>query len=171
MARGEPVTVAAAAGLVGVSRATAYRYFSDPQALAVEAGLDLRVASYETVVTGAGDLRARLQAIAAYMLRLTLENEDSFRQFVAHAASGAEAGPAPRRGARRVGYFRRALEEAGNPLPRQQAAQLVAQLSAATGIEALIALVDVASLPRDQVPETAAEMVAAILDRHLGPAA
>ncbi|WP_209425499.1 TetR/AcrR family transcriptional regulator [Pararhodobacter sp. SW119] len=171
MAQGEPVTVAAAAGLVGVSRATAYRYFSDPQALAVEAGLDLRVAPYEAVVAGTADLRARLAAIAGFMMQLTLENEESFRQLIAHAAAGPANSPAPRRGARRVAYFQRALEDFASPLPEAQARRLVAQLSAATGIEALIAFVDIARTPRAQVPALAAEMVAAILDRHLGPAA
>ena len=170
MARGEPVTVAAAAGLVGVSRATAYRYYSDPQVLAVEAGLDLRVLPYAAVVAGTENLRGRLAAIAAYMTRLTLENEDSFRQFIAHAAVTPDSGAAPRRGARRVAYLHRALEEFPHDLPEARARRLVAQLSAATGIEALIAFVDIARIPRTQVPALAAEMVEAILDRHLGPA-
>lgn len=170
MARGEPVTVAAAAALMGISRATAYRYFADPQALAVEAGLDIKVLPYEAVTPEAGNMRERLAAIAAYMLRLTLENEDSFRAFIAHSAMGPTQGSAPRRGARRVAYFRRALDEGGHSLPLEQVDRLVAQLSAATGIEALIGFADIARLPRAQIPATAAEMVEAILDRHLGPA-
>lgn len=169
MARGEPVTVAAAAALMSVSRATAYRYFSDPQALAVEAGLALSVRPYEAVVAGTAGLRDRLEAVAAYMLRLTLEQEDSFRQFLAHAVqpvSVAAAG-APRRGARRVAYFRRAMADFPAGLPQATERRLVAQLSAATGIEALVAMTDIAGLARDEVPEVAAEMVAAILDRHL----
>jgi AcrR family transcriptional regulator len=170
LARGEPVTVAAAAALVGVSRATAYRYYSDPQVLAVEAGLDVRVLPYETVVAGTKTLQARLAAVAAYMTDLTLANEEAFRQFIAHAAVTMQTDDAPRRGARRVAYLRRALTDFGNPLSEPDAERLIAQLSAATGIEALIAFVDVARLPRAQVPTLAAEMVAAILSHHLGPA-
>lgn len=167
LARGAPVTVAAAAALVGVSRATAYRYFSDPQALAIEAGLDIRVAPYETVVDGTTTLRARLAAIAEYFLRLALEHEESFRQFIAHAV--VPGGTSPRRGGRRVAWYQRALAEFPHALPEAQARRLMAQLSAATGTEALIGFVDVARTPRAQVPALAAEMVAAILDRHLGP--
>lgn len=168
MARGEPVTVAAAAALMGVSRATAYRYFSDPQALAVEAGLALSVSPYETVVAGTTGLRERIEAIAAYMLRLTLEQEDSFRQFLAHAVQPVAGSAAPRRGARRVAYFRRALADFPPGFSAEAERRLIAQLSAATGIEALVALTDIAGLPRDEVPAVAAEMVGAILDRHLG---
>lgn len=170
LAKGEPVNVAAAAALKGISRATAYRYFSGPQALAVEAGLDIKVLPYETVIAGTTNLRARLAAIAAYMLQLTIENEESFRAFIVHSAMDPAPANTPRRGARRVAYFHRALAEGGHSLPGDQINRLVAQLSAATGIEALIGFADVARLPVAQIPATAAEMVAAILDHHLGPA-
>ncbi|MFN3937668.1 MAG: TetR/AcrR family transcriptional regulator [Gemmobacter sp.] len=168
-AAGKPVTVAAAAAEMGISRATAYRYFPDPQVLAMEAALSVEVAPYEAVVAGTQDLRGRLAAIAAYMLRLTLENEASFRRFIGPAAEAAE-GNTPRRGARRVAYFRRALSDFGGLEDEARARRLVAQLSAATGIEALVALLDIAGIPRRQVADVAAEMVDAILDRHLGPA-
>ncbi len=168
LAQGEPVTVSAAAARVGISRATAYRYFSDPQTLAIEAGLDLRVTPYAAVVEGSATLHARLAAIADYYLRLALENEDGFRRFIAHAAAPDASGSIARRGGRRVDYFRQALADFGDPLPEAQARRLVAQLSAATGIEALIAFVDVARIPQAQLPAVAAEMVEAILEHHLG---
>jgi len=167
LARGEPVTVAAAAAEHGISRATAYRYFSDSQALTLEAGLDTRVPPYDQVVAGAADLRARLLAVVAAMVRLALEHEPAFRQYLAHAV----AAPPERRsrGARRVAYLQRALAAGAEGLGPREQARLVAGLSAMTGIEALVALTDIAGLPRAQVPGLVAEMAGALIDRHLEP--
>lgn len=167
LARGEGVTVAAAAAVHGISRATAYRYFSDPQALTIEAGLATQVPPYETVVAGTATLRARLLAVVAAMARFALENEEAFRQFLAHAVTA----PAERRsrGARRVDYLNRALADFPGALAPEPAERLVAGLSAMTGIEAVIGLTDIAGQPRDRVAGLVAEMAAALIDRHLGP--
>lgn len=169
LARGEAVTVAAAAAEHGISRATAYRYFSDPQALTLEAGLAVLVPDYEHVVVGTADLRARLLAIAAAMIRLTLENETAFRQYLARAVTAPEESRS--RGARRVAYMERALEDFPPALPPRARRSLVASLAAVSGIETVVALTDVAGQPRDRVPALAAAMAAAIIDRHLGDGA
>ena len=57
LAEGQQVTVAAAAEKHGISKATAYRYFSDPAVLVAEAGLDISVRSYEEITRDAADLR------------------------------------------------------------------------------------------------------------------
>ena len=49
-ARGEPVTVTAAAAEAGISKATAYRYFAASDALTMEAALDGVFATAEAVV-------------------------------------------------------------------------------------------------------------------------
>lgn len=169
LARGEAVTVAAAAAEHGISRATAYRYFSDPQVLTLEAGLAVLVPDYERVVADTADLRARLLAIAAAMIRLTLENETAFRQYLARAVTAAEESRS--RGARRVAYMERALEDFPPALPPRPRRSLVASLAAVSGIETVVALTDVAGQPRDRVPVLAAAMAAAIIDSHLGDAA
>ena len=79
---GEIVTVTAAAERAGMSKATAYRYFSDPAILVAEAGLDVEVLSYDQVVAGAATLRDRLRAISLYFLDLAIDHEVKFRQFV-----------------------------------------------------------------------------------------
>lgn len=165
MARDQPVTVAAAAAEHGISRATAYRYFSDPQALTVEAGLAPLVPPYAEVVKGTTDLRARLLAVVAAMMRLALENEGAFRQFLAHAV----ALPAERRsrGARRVVYLEQAIDDLAPDLPPRLRKELTASLSVLAGIEALVALTDVARLPKAQVPGTVMRMAEAVIDRHL----
>jgi AcrR family transcriptional regulator len=168
MSRGEPVTVAAAAAEHGISRATAYRYFSDPQALALEAGLATLVPPYEDVIVGTTDLRARLAAITAAMIRLTLENEAAFRQYLSHAVTATDGSGS--RGARRVGYMKRALSELPHDLSSAQAADLMASLATVAGVEGLVALTDVAGCDTAVAERILAEIADAILTRYLGPA-
>ncbi len=165
MARGEPVTVAAAAAEQGISRATAYRYFSDPQVLASEAGLAVEVLDYASIVEGADGARARTLAVSLYIFDLSLAHEAAFRQFLARNLDAwLSEGPRDRRGARRVEMFRRALAGAGLDPARE--ARLVAALTAATGTEAMIALIDIARVDPDVARETVAEIAEALLDRY-----
>lgn len=168
MSRGEPVTVSAAAAEHRISRATAYRYFSDPKALALEAGLATLVPPYEAVVAGTTDLRSRLSAITAAMIRLTLENEAAFRQYLSHAMTASDGSGS--RGARRVGYMRRALSELPHDLSPAKAADLVASLSTVAGVEGLVALTDVAGRDTAAAERLLGEIADAILTRYLGPA-
>ena len=167
MSRGEPVTVSAAAAKHRISRATAYRYFSDPQALALEAGLATLVPPYDEVVAGTCDLRSRLSAITAEMIRLTLENEAAFRQYLSHAVTATEGTGS--RGARRVEYMKRALGECPHDLSAARQADLVASLSTVAGVEGLVALTDVAGRDRAAAARLLGEVVDAILTRYLGP--
>jgi AcrR family transcriptional regulator len=166
LARGEPVTVPAAAQEHGISRATAYRHFPDAQALMLEAGLATLVPPYEAVVAEAADLRSRLLAIARAMTRLTLENESAFRRFLSHAVVADD--PLSARGGRRVAYMTRALDETPHGLSPAQRSELVAALSALCGIETLVAMVDVARLPRERLPEVTDRLARTILDSYLG---
>ena len=61
---GRSVTVTDAAEVQGISKATAYRYFSDPNVLVAEAGLAVAVAPYEDIIGSAATLRARLASLA-----------------------------------------------------------------------------------------------------------
>ncbi|MFN3825431.1 MAG: TetR/AcrR family transcriptional regulator [Pseudorhodobacter sp.] len=167
MGRGEPVTVAAAAAEHRISRATAYRYFSDPQALALEAGLATLVPPYEAVVTGTSDLRSRLAAITAAMIRLTMENEPAFRQYLAHAVTATDGSGS--RGARRVGYMKRALGEFPHDLSAASQSDLVASLATVAGVEGLVALTDVAGRDSATAARLLGDIADAILTRHLGP--
>lgn len=167
MARGEEVTIVAAAAEHGISRATAYRYYSDAQALTLEAGLATLVPPYEVMVEGTADLRARLIAITERLAKLTLENETAFRQYLAHAVVAKEE--AGKRGARRVAYMERVLQDMPHGLPRRKQQDLVALLCVATGIEAVVALLDVARVPREEVPKLVAALTGTILSTFLDP--
>ncbi|MGI3185643.1 TetR/AcrR family transcriptional regulator [Nioella aestuarii] len=167
---GEPITVAAAAARHGVSKATAYRYFSDPDILVSEAMLDIEVKPYEEIANGAEDLRARLIAINLYFLDLALAHEAGFRQFLGRTLTvSATDAKGMRRGARRISMYRQALsqDDGGVPVARQE--KLIRALSLATGIEAMTALLDVAGAEPEEARDAVKTVTQAIVDRFLGP--
>lgn len=170
LAEGAAVTVAAAAERHGVSKATAYRYFSDPDVLVSEAILDIEVKSYEEITRAANDLRGCLLAVNRYFLDLALANEAGFRQFLGRtltlSASGSDRA---RRGARRITMYRRALSDHKADLPRKVQDELVFALSVATGIEAMTALLDVAGAEPEDAREAVETVTQAVLDRFFGP--
>ena len=172
LAEGQQVTVAAAAGKHGISKATAYRYFSDPAVLVAEAGLDISVRSYEEITRDAADLRQRLKAISLYFFDLALEHEAGFRQFVSMTLAAWRPDQSRRtstRGARRVTMYEQALAQDNGGLTQAERTRLVLALTTATGSEAMIALLDVAGTDPDTARATVATLADAILDAFLGP--
>jgi AcrR family transcriptional regulator len=170
LGEGATVTVAEAAKRQGISRATAYRYFQDPAALAAEAGLAVEVDDYATVVDGAETVRDKLLAINLYMIELTLENEVAFRQFLSKsldATSKEKNQNAHRRGARRTSMYEEALEPVLDHIGHDVAQRLKNALAATTGVEALVALMDVAGVEKEAVQGMVGDMTAAILDKFL----
>ena len=166
---GRPVTVTEAADVHGISKATAYRYFSDPAVLIAEAGLAVQVQPYEEIVAGASDLRARLAAIAVYPFDLAVANEARFRQFLgAMLVSGSHGTLSMKRGARRISMFERAFAESGHDLSAKQQKALIRSLSVATGIEAMVSLFDVVGVDAKTARATVVDVIEAVLDRHLG---
>jgi AcrR family transcriptional regulator len=172
MRQGKPVTVAAAAEEQGISKATAYRYFSDAAMLVAEAGLDLKTQDYETVTAGATGLRDRLCCISLYFFDLALQNEAAFRTFVGMSlmAWKPDEDPRPlRRAGRRVAMFQRAFRDGDGGLSPEAQDHVILALSSATGTEAMIALLDVAGTDPATARETVRDVALAILARHLGP--
>jgi AcrR family transcriptional regulator len=159
------VTVNAAAAEVGVSKATAYRYFSDARAMAAEAGIAVEIAPFEVIVGTARGPRERVRAVSRYLLDLALLHEAAFRHFLARSldASLAEEALKSRRGGRRTLLFERALE--GGGLSQKPCRRLVVALSAATGVEAMIALLDVANVDREEARTAVLDVADALLDR------
>lgn len=172
LGEGKPVTVAAAAEKHNISKATAYRYFSDPALLVAEAGLDISVASYDAIVADIQGVREKLKAISLYFFDLAIDNEAGFRQFVGMtlAAWKPDGNQSPaRRGARRIAMYERALASDDLRLTGQEQAKLINALATATGAEAMIALLDVADVDHATARQTVSEIADALLDRYLGP--
>jgi AcrR family transcriptional regulator len=171
LGEGKPVTVAAAAEKHSISKATAYRYFSDPALLVAEAGLDISVAPYETIVADIPGVREKLKAISLYFFDLAIENEAGFRQFVGMTLAAwrpdVKQSPA-RRGGRRILMYEQALASEHLVLTEREKEKLIHALATATGTEAMIALLDVAGLDPAAARETVSEIADALLDRYLG---
>ena len=103
MAEGELVTVSSVADLAGISRATAYRYFSEPQTLTIEALLDSRMQSTAAILGDCTDPRERVQRVRRFLFQLTRDSEAQFRQYLARTmelwldGEGKSAADDPRR--------------------------------------------------------------------------
>lgn len=165
------LTIPAVAKAAGISRATAYRYFSDPSVLAAEAGLDISTRSYEDIVRHAPDPRERALAIALFFFDQAIDHEAEFRNFLSRwLDSWRMDGAVATRGGRRVAMFRKALEDERDRIGDAAYERLVRELSVATGTEAMIALVDVAGADRDTARATIRHMVNALLNGTLGDA-
>ena len=168
MAKGEDITVARVADAAQISRATAYRYFSDPGAIMTEVTLDLELMSTEELLSGIEDVRARVHAVARYYLEFSSGHEAEFRHFLAHTMKRwAEGHRGELRGARRTGAFSQALEPAKARMAEDDVADLVHRLSMVTGIEQHIAIADILRLDPETGTRMQAGLVDALLDKYL----
>jgi len=171
MERGEPVTVLAAAQEAGISKATAYRYFSASDPLILEATLDAKVLTPEEIVGDAHDVRERVLRVQRYLFRLTRESETQFRLFLARAlddwvARGGAISPQIRAG-RRLPMYEHALAPVRSRMKRRDFEFLVLSLSAASGMESYLALKDVCRVDDAMADRIGASTIEAILDRLL----
>jgi AcrR family transcriptional regulator len=169
--RNEPLTVNAAADEAGISRATAYRYFSDPEALTLEAALDSRFATPEQVVGEAQDVRERVHRVQRYLFEATRAAETRFRLFLARALDSS-VGHGHRlsreiRGGRRLPMYEHALAPIRPRMTEDAFQFLVLSLSAASGLESYLALKDVCRVDDALADTIAASNIDAILDRLL----
>jgi AcrR family transcriptional regulator len=147
VAAGLSPTVAEAADAAGVSRATAYRYFSNQEALLLEVLLDASVPDMEAVITSverSHDVEARLLAVVRAAVDLYISNEPAFRAML--RGSLEQVSERRLRGGRRMGWIERALEPVRAELPEQTFSRLVSGLSILCGIESLIVLRDVVGI-------------------------
>lgn len=167
--RKEPVTVAAAAEEMKISKATAYRYFSTSESLIREALLDAVWQRPEDVIGDARPVRERVRRVHAYLFAHTRQNESAHRYFLAKALEAwVKEGGKPKaqlRGGRRLPMFELALEPLQGKLSRAELADLVLALSGASGIEAFIALKDVCGLDDAKADAISSSTIEAILDR------
>ncbi|MHA3977462.1 hypothetical protein ACW9UR_07260 [Halovulum sp. GXIMD14794] len=159
----------AAAEASGISRATAYRYFSDATTLAAEAALDLAVTPTEVLLEGLVAPRERAHAIRRYYLGFAVKNETAFRAFLARTMQDwldAPPGTRPQlRGARRIPAFETALLSERPRLGAAAFRQMILCLTAATGLEQHIALSDVCALDPEAAEAVSVTTTDAILDR------
>ncbi|MCB8823276.1 TetR/AcrR family transcriptional regulator [Microvirga rosea] len=149
---GETPSVPDAADRAGISRATAYRYFSTPDALAQEAILDAIASEFETIGTllpDDADPAEKAQHIVSAVLAMVLQNEALFRTFLGLVSGGGTS-----RGGRRVRWISAALEPLAARLPQEAFERLVHGLSLLCGIETVVVLRDICGLQPAEMDRT-----------------
>ena len=155
---GQMPSVAEAADVACVSRATAYRYFPTQEYLLSEAALESARTDINHLLKRAApsdDPAVRLDTLVQVLQQVTLEQETAFRTLLqlslqAHANGGPdrEATEDRLRGGRRIGWIEKALAPLGNSFDKDSVTyrRVVTALSLCMGIEALIVLQDVCGL-------------------------
>jgi hypothetical protein len=165
VAEGLTPTVEAAAETASISRTTAYRYFPNQRAL-------LGAAHPETAADSMlphdapDDVGARLDLVVGSFTRMIINTESQQRTMLRLSleADPVERSQLPLRQGRAIKW----IEEALAPLQAEMSASDVHRLAiairSATGIEALVWLLDVAGLSRDDAQKLMRWSARAMLD-------
>ena len=132
-----------------VSRATAYRYFPNVEALLAEASVDVTVPDGEALFAGdpSADPEERVDKAEAAMHRSVFDNEGAIRLMLSaalvRAAAGATNGTVPIRQNRRTPLIKAALAPARDRLTEEGYARLCASLAMIFGSESMVVFRDV----------------------------
>ncbi len=164
---GSAPTVEQAAAAAAISRTTAYRYFPSQKSLLLAAHPETALTSLLPPDAGDDPEERLLAAVRAFhalildtepqqriMLRLSLEPETTAHDL-------------PLRQGRAVGWFEDALAVLKPRLSDAEVHRLAVAVRSATGIEALVWLVDVAGYSRDQATELMRGTARALLQQAL----
>lgn len=165
---GSSFSVADVADASGISRATAYRYFSKPEDILREAALDAiaeNVHLPDEIAKG-GTVEQRLDEMVGQIFRMVAENESVFRAFLSAAVTSDQI---PRSG-RRLPWLAEALKPIEKRLSKPAYEDLLAGLSLLTGIEAIIVLRDVCAIDIDRAEKVVRWSAEAMLAKALAEA-
>jgi AcrR family transcriptional regulator len=153
MKLGEPVTVAAAAKHVGISTATSYRYFSDPDTMKLEAVIEMDlgeagnfIEDLSATFEDMADVSDRVVEAHRLMIDFVRRNENPYRLFLAKGHEQVVSDPkrkkSPPRGGRRVPMIELALAPVRSKMADDTFREAVLCLSAASGPEPYFVLKD-----------------------------
>lgn len=166
--RGETPTIEEAAEAAGVSRATAYRYFTSQQALLLEASLDAIATIPDLSLVDEGPVESRVDAAVSFLVRMAHDHEPVQRTFLMLSleqwlrTSPKSKGNYPVRKGRRIPWLDRALAPVQSLSPRQKR-RLRTALSLVCGIEAMIVAKDVCRCTPKEAEEASRWAAQAIL--------
>jgi AcrR family transcriptional regulator len=172
--RGETPTPAEAAEAAGISRATAYRYFPNQQALLLEVTLDAIGAGPDPRAVDTGTVESRVDAAIAAFVEMAVQNERPLRSFLMLSmeqwlrthGNGRGRGRGnedyPVRQGRRVPWIERALAPL-HWLSARERRRLTVALSMLCGIEAMVIAKDVCGCTAAEAEATSRWAAQAIL--------
>jgi len=165
LADGEQPTVEVVARAAGISRTTAYRYFSSSDALVRAAHPEVQ----STSLLGddpPADVQERLDVVLTEHFRIIREWEPQLRASL--AASLRPGGPeqALRQG-RAIGWIFEALSPLGGELAKREVRHLAVRIRSVAGIESMVWLVDVGGLSRKRAFEVMRRNAHAVLDEAM----
>lgn len=151
--KGVSPTVEEAAAAASISRATAYRYFPNREALLVAAHPEVEAPSL-LGTDPPQDLEARLDLVVTGLTRIFLDSEESYRTMLRLSLETDSPGRelALRKG-RRFIWIKDALDPLRGRLSHDRFDRLVHAISIAIGIEALVTLIDLGGLARERAVE------------------
>jgi AcrR family transcriptional regulator len=159
-------TVEDAAAAASISRSTAYRYFPNKRALLVAAHPEIAATSM-LPADPPQDPAARLDAVVRNFSAMILDTEAQQRTMLRLSleADAAERDALPLRQGRAIAWIAEALDGVRGDLSDQQLRQLVLSIRATIGIEAIVWLVDVAGLSRNDAVALTRWSAQALLQR------
>jgi AcrR family transcriptional regulator len=148
LAVGADPTVEQAAAEAHISRTTAYRYFPNQRSLLLAAHPEIDQASLLPPDAPAG-VDKRLDLVMREFARITLGWEPQLRAQLRLSLEPSAEQPVLR-GGRAIGWIEDALAPLHDTHPDVNVHRLAVAIRAATGIEALIWMTDIAGLSRDE---------------------
>ncbi len=155
--QGQDISVELVAREAGISKATAYRYFTGSDGLKREAALQLKAKTSDDLFADLSetDLPGRINRLIDYHFDLFTKNETEFRLFLSsvigesiHPKSGYS------RAGRRIILIEEALKPLKETLPPATFQQMVLALSVFFGIESITILKDLCKLNNEAVLKT-----------------
>ncbi len=166
VAAGVTPTIEDAAAAASISRTTAYRYFASKRALLVAAHPEI-VAESMLPANPPQDPAARLDAVVFNFSAMILDTEAQQRTMLRLSLEmgAAERDALPLRQGRAIAWIAEALDGVRDDFSDEQFRQLVLSIRATIGIEAIVWLVDVAGLSRNDAVALTRWSAQALLQR------
>jgi len=151
MKQGRQPSLEEVAELALVSRATAYRYFPNVEAMLLEASVDIAVPNAADIFTGSSaEPVARLERLDTALHDMVLANEAALRMVMVHSLqrslADGKAGKVPARQNRRTPLIEAALEPARARFKPTALANLRKALALIIGPESMVVCKDVLQL-------------------------
>jgi AcrR family transcriptional regulator len=166
MKNGRKPTLDEVAEAALVSRATAYRYFPNIEALLVEASVDLATPDSAALFAddSSNDPETRVDQAEAAMHRMTFDNESAIRLMLAATLTQADGEDGvPRRQNRRTSLIEAALAPARDRFKESSYERLKAALALIFGSESMVVFRDVLQLDENTAREVKSWTVRALV--------